>query len=263
MYPRLMHIYGPLWVQSYGLMIVLGFLVFLLCTYYNKKRKSIINDDLFFNMLFLGLISGVVGGRALYVWYEWSRFDNWLDIILIWQGGFVFLGTVLAVVPTLAIYLRWHKVSFLDTLDFIAVYAPLMHSISRLGCFFAGCCYGAVCDGCVIALTFTNADGMAPLNVSLYPTQIYSSLASFFIFIMLFSLRNVLTKRGQLLFAFLSLECVSRFFIDFYRGDRGTLSPVSFLNFDLSLSEIQFWVLAVLVVSFSTFLIISFYKKRS
>jgi len=45
MYPRIMHIYGPFWVQSYGVMIVLGFLLFLLFTFYNKKRREIIGDD--------------------------------------------------------------------------------------------------------------------------------------------------------------------------------------------------------------------------
>jgi len=263
MYPRLLHIYGPFWVQSYGLMIVLGFVSLLIFTYYNKKRKSIINDDLFFSTLFLGLVSGVVGGRALFVFYEWGNINSWSDIFLIWQGGFVVLGTILGVVLALPVYLRWHNVSVLDFLDFLAIYAPLMHAVSRLGCLFAGCCYGAVCQNRLFAMTFTNPDGMAPLNVGLYPTQIYSCLASFSIFITLFLLRNRLIKRGQLLLAFLSLECLSRFVIDFYRGDRGDLTSFSFLNFDLSLSEIQYWVFGLLLLSSVAFFVVSFHRKRS
>jgi phosphatidylglycerol:prolipoprotein diacylglycerol transferase len=260
MYPRLIHIYGPFWVQSYGLMIILGFLVFLFCTYYNKTRKSIINDELFFNALFLGLVSGVIGGRALYVLYEWNNLDSWLDIFLVWQGGFVVLGTILAVVLTLSVYLQWHKISVLAFLDVIAVYVPLMHAIARIGCFLAGCCYGALCHDCLGGITFTNPDGMAPLNVVLYPTQIYSCLASLFIFSNLFLLRNVLAKRGQLLTTFLSFECASRFFIDFYRGDRGNLTHFSFLNYDLYLSEIQIWVAVVFVISVLAFVGVSFNK---
>jgi phosphatidylglycerol:prolipoprotein diacylglycerol transferase len=138
-----------------------------------------------------------------------------------------------------------------------------MHAVSRLGCLFAGCCCGAVCQNRLFAMTFTNPDGMAPLNVGLYPTQIYSCLASFSIFITLFLLRNRLIKRGQLLLAFLSLECLSRFVIDFYRGDRGDLTSFSFLNFDLSLSEIQYWVFGLLLLSSVAFFVVSFHRKRS
>lgn len=263
MYPRILHIYGPFWIQTYGLMIVLGFLFFLFFTYYNKKRRSIIGDELFLNTLFLGLISGIIGGRALFVFYEWNNFSNWIDMLSVWQGGFVVLGTILAVMITLPIYLWWHNIEILGFLDFIAVYAPLMHAISRLGCLFSGCCYGAACSTCSFSLTFANPAGLAPINTPLYPTQIYACLASLLIFTILFLFKRFFIRKGQALLAFLSLECASRFLIDFYRGDRGDLTHFSFLNYSLSLSEIQIWTLAILLTSIVTFIFLNFCGKRS
>jgi len=43
MYPRILHIYGPLWINSYGVMIALGVLVFAVLTLHNPIRKKIID----------------------------------------------------------------------------------------------------------------------------------------------------------------------------------------------------------------------------
>lgn len=262
MYPRIMHIFGPFWVQSYGVMIVLGFLLFLLSTFYNKKRREIIGDDQYLNTLFIGLVAGLVGGRALFVFYEWDKFYNHLtDIFFVWEGGFVILGSILGVLITLPIYLVWINVPVLKYLDLVAIYVPIIQSFGRIGCFLSGCCYGIECHDYWAAVTFTNPNSIAPLNVPLHPTQLYLSFFLFLIFITLFLLRNVLNKSGQITFAYLCLDSTVRFFVDFYRGDRGDLKPFKFFNTDLLLSEIQVWVLVVLIASLAAFFVASFYKK--
>lgn len=264
MYPRIMHIYGPFWAQSYGVMIVLGFLLFLLFTFYNKKRREIIGDDQYLNTMFLCLISGLLGGRALFVFYEWGSFTkNWLDIFSVWEGGFVILGSMLGVLVTLSVYLWSINVSIFKYFDLIAIYAPLVQVFGRIGCFLAGCCYGAQCNDSLLSVIFTNPDGLAPLNMPLYPTQLYLSATSFLIFVLLFLLRNVLNKNGQIVSAYLCLDSMARFFVDFYRGDRGDLTHFSFFNYELFLSEIQTSVLVVLIGAFAAFLVASLYNKKA
>jgi len=64
--PRIFHIYGPLWVNGYGLMVAIGFLAF---TYFSSRRlvgRGIISSQDYRSLLFVGFIAGIVGGRLLF-----------------------------------------------------------------------------------------------------------------------------------------------------------------------------------------------------
>lgn len=260
MYPRLLHIYGPLWVQSYGVMIVLGFLLFLFCAYNDSRRARLIDSDTFFNVIFVGLVSAVVGGRLLFMISEWSSFSNpWIDMFYLWQGGFVVLGAIIGVVIAVPIYLKIHSVKVFKFLDIAVLYGPLMQSVGRIGCLFAGCCYGAHAENFIFSIVFNDPVGFAPIGVALHPTQIYMSLLSFSIFIILFSLKRFLQKPGQSFFLYLVLESIARIVVDFWRGDRGEM--VRYLNFDLSLSLMQVWSLGFLIISFLAFAFVSVRKR--
>lgn len=262
MYPRLLHIYGPLWVQSYGVMIVLGFLIFLFCAYNDSRRARLIDSDTFFNVIFVGLVSAVVGGRLLFMITEWSSFsDPWIEMFCLWKGGFVVLGAIIGVIVAVPIYLKMHSVQVLRVLDIVALYGPLMQSISRIGCLFAGCCYGAQVQGFVFSIIFNDPASLAPTGVTLHPTQIYMSLLSFSIFVILLTLKRSLQKPGQTIFLYLVLESVARIGVDFWRGDRGDVVNFSCLPFDLSLSLMQLWSLGFLAISILVFTFVSARKR--
>jgi phosphatidylglycerol---prolipoprotein diacylglyceryl transferase len=262
MYPRLLHIYGPLWVQSYGVMIVLGFLLFLFLAYHDSRRVRLINSDTFFNTIFVGLVSGIIGGRLLFMISEWSLFENpWLEMFYVWQGGFVVLGSIIGVTLAVPFYLKLYGVPVLKFLDIAGQYTPLLQSVARIGCLLAGCCYGAPSLS-KVAVVFSDAQGFAPVGVYLHPTQLYMCLLSFLIFIILFLLRPILLKQGQIAFLYLSLECISRVFIDVFRGDRGELINLSCLHFNLSLSLMQIWSLGFLVISILAFIFVSARRRN-
>ena len=230
MYPRLLHIYGPLWIQSYGVMIAIAFLVFTFFMYRNPRRAEIISDELFFNVIFVGLISAIIGGRLFFVLTEPEVFQsNWLEIFYPWAGGLGMLGSIIGILLVVPIYLKFYKVSILSVLDLAAIYAPLLHAIATFGCFFAGCCYGAVAPYWLRwTVVFTNPVGLAPINIPLYPTQIYSSLASLLVFFIIYlRATKFLFKPGQILFTYLVLESVARFTLDFFRGDRDMVGLIS------------------------------------
>lgn len=92
------------------------------------------------------------------------------------------------------------------------------HSIGRLGCFFAGCCYGKACD-LPWAVTFTNPDSLAPIGVPLHPTQLYSALTNLFIFIFLCFFRGRKKFDGQLFWIYVLLYGVARSILEIFRGD--------------------------------------------
>lgn len=229
MHPRLFHIYGPLWIHSYGVMIALGFLVFLWLTYRHPKRIALISGEQYLNTVFLGLLSGIVGGRLLFVITEWRHFlYNPLEIVAPWEGGFIVLGSIIGVLLVIPAYLIYHRINTLKLLDLASQYAPLMQAIARTGCLLAGCCHGCLAPNLPWAITFTNLDGFAPVHLPLHPTQIYLGLASLAIFFIMTILANTLkTKPGQLACVYLMLESISRFTIDIWRGDRGTLHEIA------------------------------------
>ena len=87
---ELLHIYGPIAIQSYGTMIALGLLLFIILIRKDKRITHIISDDLLLNTISLGIVTGVVGGRTLFALTNWGSFESWYEIFEIWLGGFQF-----------------------------------------------------------------------------------------------------------------------------------------------------------------------------
>lgn len=223
MYPRVFHIYGPLWINSYGLMIAIGLGLFLWLCVRDARYKQVLGNFPLSNLVMVGIWAGIVGGRALFVLQNWYLFaDNWLEVFYPWVGGFSLLGTILALLIVYPLYLRRHHISILPFFDLAALYAPVLQTFARIGCFLAGCCYGAQADRALWwAVTYAHPDSLAPLCVRLHPTQLYSSVLSLMIFcIMYFVVQRVAKRPGQILCVYLMLELAARFVVDFWRGSR-------------------------------------------
>lgn len=226
MHPRILHIYGPLWINGYGLMIALGFLLFTCLTYFHPWRKKLLTGDDFLRVLSVGFFSAVIGGRLLYVLFDPpTTFEQVKEAFYPWMGGFSLFGSIIAVLIAVPFFLHKNKIKILPFFDLMVMYAPLMQAVSRIGCFFAGCCYGveASHEACW-SVIFTDPESIAPIGIALHPTQLYSMVASFLIFLLL----QMIAKRfsrypGALLMLYLMLESMARFVVDFWRADRGEL----------------------------------------
>ncbi len=70
------------------------------------------------------------------------------------------------------------------------------------------------------AVVFKDPQSLAPLGIPLHPTQLYHALGCFLIFFMLILIKRYkLRPYGQLFLIYLILHSISRFFIEFFRGD--------------------------------------------
>jgi len=255
MIPKILHLYGPLYINSYGFFIALSVLLFLWLGKRDPKRASLLTDDQFLSLLMFGIASGVIGGRILFLLSNWQNLDHFYEAFEIWNGGFSILGSIICVLFTASLYLWYNGLKLLRILDFAAVYAPLMQSISRIGCFFAGCCHGKPTDS-ILGVVYTHPLSAAPNNVQLHPTQLYSALALFGIFLCIYYLaRNVNLKPGQLACSYLAFASIERFFLDFMRGDRG-LASNSYLSFN------QWVAILIFVPAISCFFARSYYTKK-
>ena len=248
MFPHIAHVHGPIWIQSYGFMIAVGLLIFMYFSINDPHRKAVISKELYVNACFFGLLCGVLGGRLLYALSYPAEFaGRWHEFFMPWIGGLTVIGAIVGVFIGGLWYFRKHNIPALPMFDLVTLYGPLLQAISRLGCFAAGCCYGAPTPDLWWAVTFTNPDAHAPLFVALHPTQLYAGAASAVIFIILFALHKRLFKTpGLVMCLYLTLENSARFLVDFWRGDR---DPIIGSIGSCAISQVQLYAVIGLVIS--------------
>ncbi|MCF8114161.1 MAG: prolipoprotein diacylglyceryl transferase [Desulfotignum sp.] len=210
--------FGSFTLYTYGFFLAMGFLAAVWFSKRNARFYDIKPDDVS-DLFFVILVSGILGARLLYVLINFEQFEsNLLDIFKIWNGGLVFFGGFIAAVAGSVVVLKIKKLPFLKTADTIAPGAALGHGIGRLGCFFAGCCYGRQCD-LPFAVRFTHPDSLAPLHVFLHPTQIYMAVANLVLFFILIGLQRHKRFHGMVFLSYIILYSGFRFIIEFFRGD--------------------------------------------
>lgn len=217
MYPVLFRI-GPFALHTYGVFIAMAFLSAIALALREARRVGE-DPNKILDLCFFLLVSAIVGSRILYVLVNWSIFkDDFLEIIRIWHGGLVFYGGFIAALITGLWYVKREGLSLLGSVDILAPSVAFGQFVGRIGCFFAGCCYGKTSD-LPWAVTFTNLESLAPKGVPLHPVQLYSSLNALLIFFVLVALRRIKRFEGQIFFTYVFLYGVSRSVLEYFRGD--------------------------------------------
>ncbi len=241
MYPILFKI-GNITLYTYGLFVGLGFLT---AVWYagRQARKNKIPPEIITDLFFVILLSSLAGARLFYVLLNFSMFKpDLLSIFKIWKGGLVFYGGFVCALGAAVIFARIKNLPLWKTADIIAPAIALGHAVGRMGCFFAGCCYGRQCD-LPWAVTFHNPDSLAPLNVQLHPTQLYSVLSNLLIFLILLLLdKGIMLKKGpgeqkvpghfpgMIFWVYIFLYGIFRSFLEMFRGDDRGHFLVDFLS---------------------------------
>jgi len=252
-------IWGPIGIQSYGLFVVIGIILATWLLLRDKRRNAIISEENFNKVLATIILSGIIGGRLLYVLEEPGGIKHFIDIFKIWEGGLSSFGAILSILLVAPLYLKYLQVPIIKFLDLIAIYAPLVYAMARIGCLTAGCCYG-VETTLPWSIIYTNASSVAPLCKALHPTQLYSSIASLAIFfIMYFVISKKYKKTGMLICTYLMLAAIERFSVDFLRGDRSYFSTTGLLS---TLSTSQYISLLIIAISLITIILIQVIGKN-
>jgi phosphatidylglycerol---prolipoprotein diacylglyceryl transferase len=209
---------GPIPIRMYGLMIGLGFLVAVWLASRRAKKEGIDPERIMDMGVYL-LLAAIIGSRLFYVLVNLQEFQrNWLDAFAIWKGGLVFYGGLIGAVAIGIWYVRKHDLPVWKTADIVAPYIALGHMFGRFGCFFAGCCYGAPCHTSV-GITFSDTHSLAPLDVPLYPTQLFEAGGEFANFLVLLAVYRFRKFDGQVFWLYPALYSILRFIVEFFRGD--------------------------------------------
>ena len=234
MYPDLFSI-GNFTLHTYGLCIALGALLGILFVSRGAQREGM-NQQQLLDLVFYLLIAAIIGSRVFYIILNPGYYlKHPLESLMIWRGGLVFYGGFLFAFPTCYLYLKKHRIPFLKTGDILSPGLALGESLGRIGCFFAGCCYGSP-TGLPWGVTFTHPNSLARLGVALHPTQLYASAAAVLMFIILVSSRRFKRADGQIVFLYVLLYALGRLIIEHFRGDERGLLVAGYLTLNQTIA---------------------------
>lgn len=189
-----------------------------------EAKKQKINQDFLTNLIFYGVIFGLIGARLYYVAFNLDYYLKYpLEILEVWNGGLAIHGGILFGLITVLIYTKKYNVKTLKILDVLVVGLILGQAIGRWGNFFNGEAYGAITtlsDLQKSGIPQFVIDGMYINGAYHQPTFLYESIWSFFGFIALLIVRKYkYLKNGQLTGVYLIWYSVGRLIIEGMRTD--------------------------------------------
>src|SRR5213080_3473112 len=222
MYPRLFE-FGPITVYTYGVLLAAAYLLGLKLAMTRAQKRGLDHN----RVLDLGIyiiISALIGAKLLLLVTDFSTFRNDpKELLTLARSGGVFYGGLILAVSVALWYIRRVGLPLWTTCDVFAPGIALGHVVGRFGCLFAGCCYGKPTTrlwGITFTDPFAAANVGTPLGIPLHPTQLYEAGAEFLILMFLLGTeRKGRPFAGRTFWLYMFLYALSRFVIEFYRGD--------------------------------------------
>jgi len=235
MYPRLFEA-GPITVYTYGVLLAAAYLLGLQLARVRARTRGLDAN----RVLDLGIyiiIAALIGAKLLLLVTDFRTFSsNPRELLTLARSGGVFYGGLILAVVVALVYIRKIGLPLWTTCDVFAPGIAVGHVVGRFGCLFAGCCYGKPTTlpwGITFTDPFAAANVGTPLGVPLHPTQIYEAGAEAIILgILLATERKGRPYPGRTFWLYMLLYAISRFVIEFFRGDeRGAVGMFSTSQF--------------------------------
>lgn len=239
MHPTLFNI-GSLTIYSYGVMVAIGFLVANFFIYRTASSFGFDRNRVI-DITVIALVTGIIGARILYIILNLSYYLRTpLEILNLSRGGLVWYGGFFAAFISILVYARYSGYNFWSLLDLMVPYVALAQAFGRIGCFLNGCCYGIESSA-----TYPMKVVFPGEYIPRHPTQLYSAVLLFLIFVVLKTWQDRRRFYGEIFLGYCMLYSAERFVIEFLRGDNPKLL------FGLTISqEISIIVFAAAVIFF-------------
>ncbi|MEZ4627986.1 MAG: prolipoprotein diacylglyceryl transferase [Eubacteriales bacterium] len=235
-------------IPMYGVMSAVGMLAAFVLLGLTRKHTRF-SEDQALSAAIWAIVAGFIGAKVLYWLVEIDQIiadPSYLIHTL--REGFVFYGALIGGLAGVAIYSLIRKLPFFSLTDYFIPALVIGHAFGRIGCVFAGCCYGMECES-PISIVFP-AGSAAPAGVPLLPTQIMESV---FLFLLCAFLVWRLAKQkpfGTVSGWYMVLYGAWRFGIEFFRSDdRGAVGVLSTSQF-ISIFVLLGGVALLLLVKF-------------
>lgn len=195
--------------------------------------------DTIYDLAFCLFLSGILGARLFYlVQYSDRVFANVASpqefvvaVISIWNGGIVLYGGLIAAAVAYFVFCHANRIRPLALLDIITPSIFLGIGFGRIGCFLNGCCYGDQTElPWGVQFPPESATFMALVEKGviqpdaictppLHPTQIYSAIDGFVLAALTAWYFTRRQRNGEVFAIGLLIYPITRFLIEFVRGD--------------------------------------------
>jgi phosphatidylglycerol:prolipoprotein diacylglycerol transferase len=225
MYPKLLElrsipIVGQLTLYTYGVLLAAAYLLGLKLAMVRAKQRGL-DDNRVLDLGIYIIISALIGAKLLLLVTDFGTFAaDPRELVTLLRSGGVFYGGLILAVAVALVYIQRVGLPLWTTCDVFAPGIALGHVV---GCLFAGCCYGKPTTkawGITFTDPFAAANVGTPLNQPLHPTQLYEAGAELLILgVLLWTERRGRPFAGRTFWLYMLLYAISRFIIEFFRGD--------------------------------------------
>jgi len=199
-------------LKTFGLLFGLGFVAagLILARRLNDLGKPV---DWAYEIIFSGLVGGVVGSKLYYVAQNYDSDASLLGNVFS-GSGLVWYGGAIGGAITVLLWARRRGMLNVGLLDLCAAPLAMGYAIGRVGCQVSGDGdYGKPWDG---PWAMAYPDGAVPIDVPVHPTPIYEAIAMALVAWALWRSRDAF--RPGIVFAFyLILSGLQRFLVEFLR----------------------------------------------
>lgn len=215
MYPYIHTCFGD--ISTFTLFVVVGVLSMIFILHFTLRGPNQLIEEAFIYPRLV--ISGLLGFVSAVIF---DLFFKFLEYRIFKIYGITFYGGLIGASAVMYVILKIGKnKTQYSTSEWFEILTPsfiVFHFFGRLGCFFAGCCYGRKSDS-ILAVSFPDNEKMGIFHdgMKCYPTQLFEalSLVVILIFVMLAK------KKFQ---TYIMCYALVRFNLEFLRGDdRGFL----------------------------------------
>ncbi len=193
----------------------------------------------------------LLGGRLFAIIMQYRVYWNdWLRILIIWDGGFSFLGGAIGIGIVLFWATRTHRATFLQWLDVLLPATALGSAFGWLGLFFAGHAYGKPTD-VLWGVTYDTIS--VRYAVPIHPVQLYYAFFSLFLAFLLLVIRKYSKRAGTETLIGIICASVGTFLIEYFRGD---------FTIPVFATTVDFIILVSLFVSLGVFAAVELMLSR-
>lgn len=213
---------GPLSVRWYGLMYLIGFVLFVILGKLRARQfpERGFTEQNLDDLLFYGVFGVILGGRLGQVlFYEPGYYlQHPLEVLAVWKGGMSFHGGFLGVLVAMALYGRKTGKTFFEVTDFIAPLVPTGLAAGRIGNFINAELWGRVVGNPADptlpwAMVFPHVDAQPR-----HPSQLYQAgLEGLGLFVLLWWYSAKPRPRAAVSGVFLIGYGAARFIAEYFR----------------------------------------------
>lgn len=203
-------------ITSYGLFMVLGIACAVILSSLQIKKLGLNLNDFIIIAAFC-LTGALIGAKILYILVSFSPTEVMVliqkkNFSALFEGGLVYYGGLIGGILFSPIGAMFAKTSLKPYVSAVTPSVPFAHAIGRIGCYFAGCCYGFPYNG-FLACKYS-VDGIH--TASAFPIQLVEAVLN----VVLGCCLLLSSKKHRIsLNAYLFFYAIIRFFLEFFRGD--------------------------------------------